>query len=200
MAVKIAFWSTKSAVGTAENMLLTAWFCVGKGLRESVLVQQESVWRCISSGSGEKILFADCGNARDQKTLNSLKNADIIVVNLRPEREELDAFFQENRCISEKVIYLIGNDGGETQEMFAYIEHMYRIPANRIGRILHNEELGEAFRRGVPERFVIQKNHNYMTEQNRRFFREMERNWLILWKRLEQQLQDKNGGINLWNR
>ncbi len=187
MSVKIAFRSAGEVCRSADNMLLTAWFYAALRPAGSVLVQTDKTWRCIYSGGKERILFADCGRSREKKVCNSLKNADVVVVNLTPKKETLDTFFHENRHTSEKILYLIGDCLGETDAIGAYMEHIHRIPPEQVGWIPHNEEARQALANGAVERFVRQYRNRCVSERNRRFFKEMERNLFLLSKRAEQQ-------------
>lgn len=113
MSVKIAFRSAGEVCRSADNMLLTAWFYAALRPAGSVLVQTDKTWRCIYSGGKERILFADCGRSREKKVCNSLKNADVVVVNLTPKKRRWIRFFMKTGILRKKFFILSETASGK---------------------------------------------------------------------------------------
>lgn len=201
MAIKIAFWSRERACGTTVNMLLMAEFYAKRYPMAHVMIQQNGSWHSLSEetslrtdpgtervdGSKQKVMFVDCGNARDKKTYNSLKNADIVVENVAPTKERLESLILEKPPVSfQNHLFLIGNYQGEAEADREYFCHIYRRNEQTTGWVPYNSELEAALKRAALSGFFRRNWKTQTTERNARLFTEMERNLFLLAKLLEQ--------------
>lgn len=187
MSVKIAFCGRERACGTTVNMLLTAYCYAGIYPAAQVLVQRQSGWCCIQKGNAAcKIMFADCGNGQEKKAGNSLRKADLIVMNIRPQKELLDLFFVENiRSFAHRRLLLVsgylGEETGDRQSM----EQFYRANMEHTGWVPYSAELELAYRRDAIGQFVNRNIREQQTERNAAFFREVQRNLFLLCRQIE---------------
>lgn len=186
MSVKIAFWSLEAEAATTTNMLLLAWMYAGKKPEQSILVNTGQKWNCIYHAGTERILFADCGNRKDEKTYRSLRNADVIVVNLNPEQPAQNLLFLKQNYLVSNCVFLIGKFRGEPAGEQKKLEQIHRLDTAGVGWIPYNGELEYAMLHGNIMKFISKYRNGETEQRNRCLFRELERNLFLLRKQLEQ--------------
>lgn len=103
-------------------------------------------------------IFIDTETNQNLSSTIILSQADLVVVNLPQDMEQIAAFFREQKSIQERAVYLIGNYQEEYPCNLAYICREYGISRQRIGIIPFNLELQEAMSRGHLLQFL---NRNY---------------------------------------
>lgn len=108
-------------------------------------------------------VFIDTESNQNLSTSTILSSADLIVVNLTQNPEQLEAFFTNDSSIQEKAVYLIGNYSPELPWNVGYICKKYDIPRNKIGVIPANQELKSAIDTGSLLPFL---NRNYSYTDN----------------------------------
>lgn len=158
----IAFWGAGVRCGTSLNML-----AVKEQLKASCPMDMERLG----------ISFVDCGHRKDTNTREVLKRADLVVVNLKQEKNILDRFFLYDIHIAgsvDKLFFLIGSYRSGTVYGRKQIMRNYRMDAGRFGVIPCNSEFEQAAGSGTIIPFIKEGKKQPLRECNRYFFREIQ--------------------------
>lgn len=114
------------------------------------------------------LTFIDCGSGRDEISDFLLSQADVAVVSLSQERQNLDAYFQNRHILQENVIYLINQYHQESIYNKKNINRLYRLYEEQLAVIPNNPLFRHISGKGKTERFVrrhIQcRNFDYQNE------------------------------------
>lgn len=114
------------------------------------------------------LTFIDCGSGRDEISDFLLAQADVAVVSLSQERQNLDAYFQNRHILRENVIYLINQYHQESIYNKKNINRLYRLYEEQLAVIPDNPVFRHISGKGKTERFVrrhIQcRNSDYQSE------------------------------------
>lgn len=175
--MKIAFWSEAGHSGTTSNMLAVAAMISAispesrvflqsleksgktaeKGERRIGHAERGRVCACRTEeeeSAGNRYIFLDCGTGMDPCKRHILLEADMIVVNVRQCREELNSLFLEHRSMLAQSMVLVGNYCEQSEISRRYLERMYRIEPERLGIVSYNSEFYQACLRGRVRHFV----------------------------------------------
>ena len=108
-------------------------------------------------------IFIDTETNQNLSSNIILSQADLVVVNLPQDMEQMAVFFREQKTIQEKAVYLIGSYQEEFPCDLSYICGEYKIPRDRIGIIPYNMELQDAMSSGHLLQFL---NRNYFQAED----------------------------------
>lgn len=109
-------------------------------------------------------IFIDTETNQNLSSNIILSQADLVVVNLPQDIEQIAAFFREHQSIQDNAVYLIGGYQEEYPCNLSYICGKYKIPRERIGIIPYNMELQDAMSAGHLLQFL---NRNYFQAEGR---------------------------------
>lgn len=200
--MKIAFWSEDRQSGTTSNMLASA--AMMSILCPKIAISMQSLG---TSGKPLKdkpaifeaadIYFLDCGNGLDVGRRRVLQQMDMVVVNLKQEKEALDRFFLEDMHVMPNFLLLLGNYYGSSVYNRDYLARVYRIAPEKVGAVYGNSEFSRAYELGRLEPFVKREHIRAQSVRNELLLKELEQFSKQLIKKYEEQNQ---GGTLIWNR
>lgn len=100
------------------------------------------------------LTFIDCGSGRDEMSDFLLAQADVAVVNISQERQNLDAYFQNRHIFRENVIYLINQYHQESIYNKKNLNRLFRLCEEELAVIPNNPVFRHVSGKGKTERFV----------------------------------------------
>ncbi len=100
------------------------------------------------------LTFIDCGSGKDEISDLLLSQADVTVVMISQERQNLDAFFQNRHVFQGNVVYLINQYHQESVYNKKNIHRLYRIYEEELAVIPHNPVFRQVSEKGKTERFI----------------------------------------------
>jgi hypothetical protein len=164
--MKVAFWGEASGSGTTSNMLVMTELLAHGTKRGQAGI-------CMDT----RHMFVDCGCRRDEQTKMTLRQADLVVINVKQSNRMLDDFFLEYGTVPKHCFFLISRYFKESAYNRQNIEQIYRISRRRMGVIPYNSEFRYACEQGKQQNFVQRGYINKWTgsQQNRDFFRAVRR-------------------------
>ncbi len=118
--------------------------------------------------------FIDCGRREDEWARELLRDADLVVVNLKQSTESFDRFFLHQVKLSKKCLYVIGNYQKESVYNRRNLERIYRIPENQLAVVPYNPEFQQALERGRLDKYMQGKGDFYVSETRKYFMQELE--------------------------
>lgn len=119
------------------------------------------------------VTFIDCGNHMDGWTKQVIKEADLLVVNLKQTSASFDEFFLKNGSLAAKVLYLVGNYQKESVYNKQNLRRIYRIPKEHLAVIPFNPEFQQACEKGRLDKYMKGKKSLYGTEKRQYFMQEL---------------------------
>lgn len=153
--------------GLTEEMLLGHMVPVVKGrmyyLEQGGCRMQERYRKSAMEGMRQAIRFAervsdltfvDCGCGEGGMPGYLLPQADVVVVSISQERQNLDAYFQGRHAFHGKVIYLVNQYHPESIYNKKNLNRLYRLSEEELAVIPHNPVFRHVSERGKVERFV----------------------------------------------
>lgn len=190
--MKIAFWSEDEQSGTTSNMLASAAMISILYPHAEISVQSLSVLK-NTAGAPKKVqedsadfCFVDCGAGMDEKKCQILQQMDVVVVNLKQEKESLDRFFMADIHKVPKFLILLGNFHGYDPYNRAYLERVYRIAPESLGVISNNSEFFHAHEIGKVRRFIKAEHGDTTNMRNEQLLEELEQFSKQIIKKLEE--------------
>lgn len=96
----------------------------------------------------------DCGSREDEWTTEVIKDADLVVVNLRQSAKMLERFFLKYGGVAKRSLFLIGSYCRDSVYNRRNMERLYRVSEEQIGVIPYNQEFCQACSRGKLDRFM----------------------------------------------
>lgn len=167
----IAFWGAGVQSGTNANMRAVAavfsdlcpdiriglyaaggkggGICRNKNYKSS---NKAAGWK--DSSALADIRFVDCGSGMSGEKRRILRKAEIVVVNIRQEEEEIRRFFLEESHLLPGSPILIGNYCGQSKFSRRYLECVYRAEPEKVSVLSRNVEFEQAAACGRVYRFV----------------------------------------------
>ena len=109
-------------------------------------------------------IFIDTESNQNLSTKQILFDADIVVVNLTQNPDNIRDFFENYTSIREKAIYIVGKYRPERKWTRKRISYEYNVPRNRIGIMPYTIELEYAIDAGRLQQYLCS---NYMRETSR---------------------------------
>ena len=102
----------------------------------------------------EELLFIDtaCGCGYGSRKI--LEEAEVRVVLLPSERQYIDHFFQSGTELLERSFFILGNYSFSQSCPPSYLIRKYKIPKERIGVILHDNEYEQAMQEGTTLSYI----------------------------------------------
>lgn len=101
-----------------------------------------------------EIVFVDCGSRKDDLARNILKKADVCVLNMHQEAEQIGEYYKRHRRLKGKVFFLIGSYFGESVHNRKNLERIYRLEEKQLGSIPYNVQLQIAGQSGKVEKYI----------------------------------------------
>jgi len=136
----------------------------------------DGMWRVIRQAEQLcDLTFVDCGSGMDAMSAFILERADLVVMNLSQERQNLDAYFQKRHAFRGRVIYLINRYQQESMYNRQKINQLYRVEEESLAVIPHNPIFRHASDRGKAERFVRRHIRHTALENQTYFMDELTR-------------------------
>lgn len=200
MAVKVAFCGRVER--SSANMFSLAYMAALQKPVWTVLAEWQGKRYLLWKGApGCKLVFLDCGERSTMRARKYWNEADVRVVHITPEEKNLEQFVLFREPEKKQPFFLVGNYHGEKSEIKSYLKNVYRIEEENMGWLPCNNEYDYAFEQGNAAQFIRRYYRGEGREHNRSFFRELERSFFLLQKKLEEQENYQNmGGNHIWNR
>lgn len=105
--------------------------------------------RKVEQQLGEReYLLIDTACGCGSSSQRVLEEAELTVVLLPTQKEEVDAFFQSGTPLQENSFFILGNYQSTPPCCPSYITKKYKIPKERIGLLPYNAEFEQAMRDG----------------------------------------------------
>lgn len=183
--MKIAFWSEDGQSGTTSYMLASAAMV-------SILCPQVEISVQSLGAPGNPIAdiyFLDCGAGMDALRRQAFKQMDMVVVNLKQEKEALDRFVLEEIHGLPDFLVLLGNYYENSQFNREYLEYVYRIAPESVGTLSHNSEFVRVCEDRKIGRFVRREYRRAKTVRNEQLLKELETFSRQIIKKYEEQYQ-----------
>lgn len=123
------------------------WWDTGDLFEKMEQVEQQ-LERCFD------VVFIDCGCRRDDFARKMLEEADVCVLNMHQEEEQIGCYYRSRIRLKGKVFFLVGNYFRESVYNRANLEKIYRIEEKSIGAIPYNVHLQAAGLTGKAQGYV----------------------------------------------
>ena len=101
-----------------------------------------------------ELVFIDCGSRKDDFARKVLREADVCVLNMHQEEEQIGEYYRSRRRLKGKVFFLIGNYFGESSYNRRNLERIYRLEEKQLGAIPYNVQLQTAGQNGKAEKYI----------------------------------------------
>ncbi len=119
------------------------------------------------------LIFIDCGSGKDGLSEYLLSQADVAVVTISQERQNLDAYFQSRHAFQGKVLYLVSPYHQESIYNRKNINRLYRLREEEMAVIPHNPVFRYMSEKGKIERFVRRQLRGTAIDNQRYFMQEL---------------------------
>ena len=100
------------------------------------------------------LTFVDCGSGRDEMSDFLLSQADVVVVSISQERQNLDAYFQNRHIFRGNVIYLVNQYHQESIYNKKNLNRLFRLREEELAVIPNNPVFRHVSGKGKIERFI----------------------------------------------
>lgn len=136
--------------------------------------RKEAIWRVIQQAEqAADILFLDCGNGEDELTGHLLAQAEVVVVNLSQERQNLDAYFQARHVFRGRTVYIVDRYHPESVYNKKNLGRLYRLGEEELAVIPHNTFFRYASDRGRIGQFIRRHIHCGSIDHQSYFMQEL---------------------------
>lgn len=139
-------------------------------------------------------IFIDTETNQNLSSSIILSQADLVVVNLPQDAEQIAVFFRERQSIQENAVYLIGSYQEEYPCNLSYICGKYKISRERIGIIPYNMELQDAMCSGHLLQFLNRNYYQVEDRQNEYLLRYAKRAANMIRKNAIKRVREKRRG------
>lgn len=146
--MNIVFWGEEHGCGTTAHMLAVA------GMLSVLCPRADIGIGALPGGRRAAFHFYDGGAGLTERRLRMLRAADLVVVNLRPDKACVEHFFGEHRHIAKNKMILLGNYDEDARINCAYLEHFYRAEPEQIGGIPYNNGFYQALLHQRTDAFI----------------------------------------------
>lgn len=121
-------------------------------------------------------IFIDTESNQNLSTKQILFDADIVVVNLTQNPDNIRDFFENYTSIREKAIYIVGKYRPERKWTRKRISYEYNVPRNRIGIMPYTIELEYAIDAGRLQQYLCSNYMRATSRENEFFIRHCKKN------------------------
>ena len=138
-----------------------------------------SVWfteSCLILEEVSEYIFIDTESNQNLSTKQILFDADIVVVNLTQNPDNIRDFFENYTSIREKAIYIVGKYRPERKWTRKRISYEYNVPRNRIGIMPYTIELEYAIDAGRLQQYLCSNYMRATSRENEFFIRHCKKN------------------------
>lgn len=120
-----------------------------------------------------ELTLVDCGSGRDEMSEALLSQADVVVVSISQERQNLDAYFQSRHVFRGNVIYLVNQYQQESIYNKKNLQRLFRLGQEELAVIPNNPVFRHVSGKGKTERFVRRHTHCRMFDSQFYFMHEL---------------------------
>lgn len=167
--MNIVFWGEEHGCGTTAHMLAVA------GMLSVLCPHVEVAIGALPGSPRVAFHFYDGGTGLTLRRQRMLRAADLVVVNLKPERACVEDFFLEHSHIAKNKLILLGNYYKGTGVDCGYLEHFYRVEPERVGEIPYNGGFYQALLHRKADAFIRCEADNPNSLRNEQFLNELRR-------------------------
>lgn len=125
--------------------------------------------------SNMDMVFVNLANRMDEEAKDLMRNAHLVVVNMRQELRAFDRFYARYANLSTNILLMMGNyyeDGVCEKEM---LQKKYRIPEEKLAVIPNNPEYEMACAGYHVERYLRRNRQPWLSVRKSYFLKELER-------------------------
>ena len=117
------------------------------------------------------IVFMNLANRTDEEAKSLMRNADLVVVNLKQKNGDFDRYYAQYANLSKKIFLLIGNYYENEYCNKESLQKKYRIPKRQLAVIPNNPEYQIACERGSLERYIRRMQLRFVSAIKDQFFK-----------------------------
>lgn len=128
------------------------------------------------------LTFIDCGSGRDEMSEFMLAQADVAVVCISQERQNLDAYFQNRHVFLGNVIYLVNQYHQESVYNKKNLNRLFRLREEELAVIPYCPVFRHVSGKGKTERFVRRHTHCRIFDHQFYFMQELMQTTAIILK------------------
>ncbi len=119
------------------------------------------------------LTFVDCGSGRDEMSDFLMSRADVVVIGISQERQNLDAFFQNRHVFQGNVIYLVNQYQQESIYNKKNLNRLFRLQEEELAVIPGNPVFRHISGKGRTERFIRAYTKYRILDHQRYFMMEL---------------------------
>ncbi|MEG0963400.1 MAG: hypothetical protein RR139_07370 [Lachnospiraceae bacterium] len=128
------------------------------------------------------LVFVDCGNRRDDFSQKMLQEAEVCVLNMEQEEEQIGDYFRNRPKLKGKVFFMVGNYFENSAYTRKNLQRIYRIEEQQIGIIPYNAQLQTAGGTGKTGKYMNSYLEHGGTGKNLEFEKEIVRDAQLILK------------------
>lgn len=133
----------------------------------------------------QKIRLIDCGSGMEGNTDHVLQRADLIVVNLKQDKESINRFFQTNYGRFSRMFVLLGSYSEYRKPDKEYMKRICRVEPGMLGVLPHSIEFAQAYDNHRIRDFIRKESQNPGCVRNEQFIGELRQISYLLLKCME---------------
>lgn len=183
--MNLAFWGREHQSGTTAHMMAVT------GMLRALCGEKSVVTGRFLSENKAKFAICDCGTGRKGKRRHFLWHADLVVVNLKPDKRCMEHFFEEDFHIAKNMMFLLDGYGCEEDVDTAYLKRIYRIEPEQVTVIPYNSAFYQALWKGKSDAFIARELLAPTNLANEQFVRSVETAAVRIMSGLEYEFEGK---------
>lgn len=125
--------------------------------------------------SNMDLVFMNLANRTDEEARDLMRNAHLLVVNLKQELRAVDCFYACYANLSAEIMLIIGNYYEDRTCDKEFLQKKYRIPEEQLVVIPNNPEYEMACAKGSVDRYIRRSNRPWRTAMKNHFLRAVEK-------------------------
>lgn len=100
------------------------------------------------------LIMVDCGCRKDDFTRRNLEEADVCVLNMHQEAEQIGEFYRVRPRLKGKVFFLVGSYFKESVYNRSNLQKLYRLEEKQLGAVPYNMQLQTAGQYGRTQKCI----------------------------------------------